>query len=59
MAKDADVNKRILRYLGYAAYENGNLQESQRALNEFISTVEPERIISQDYLFLGLTEPFL
>jgi tetratricopeptide (TPR) repeat protein len=56
MAKDADVNKRILRYLGYAAYENGDLQESQRALNEFISSVAPERIISQDYLFLGLTE---
>ncbi|HLT41094.1 MAG TPA: hypothetical protein VKZ95_00185 [Sphingobacteriaceae bacterium] len=56
MAKDADVNKRILRYLGYAAYENGDLQESQKALNEFIASVEEERIISQDYLFLGLTE---
>jgi tetratricopeptide (TPR) repeat protein len=56
MAKDADVNKRILRYLGYAAYENGDLQESQKALNEFIASVAPERIISQDYLFLGLTE---
>lgn len=56
MAKDAEVNKRILRYLGYAAYENGDLQESQNALNEFIASVEEERIISQDYLFLGLTE---
>lgn len=56
MAKDVDVNKRILRYLGYAAYENGDLLESQKALNEFINTVEPGRIISQDYLFLGLTE---
>lgn len=56
MAKDADMNKRILRYLGYAAYENGSLEESQSALKEFIATVEPERIISQDYLFLGMTE---
>ncbi len=56
MAKDAQMNKRILRYLGYAAYENGNLEESQRALKEFIAAVEPERVISQDYLFLGMTE---
>jgi tetratricopeptide (TPR) repeat protein len=56
MAKDAAVNKRILRYLGYAAYENGNLEESQNALKEFIASVAPERVISQDYLFLGMTE---
>lgn len=56
MAKDAAVNKRILRYLGYAAYENGNLQESQNALKEFIAAVAPERVIAQDYLFLGMTE---
>jgi tetratricopeptide (TPR) repeat protein len=56
MANDAGMNKRILRYLGYAAYENGNLEESQKALKEFIASVAPERVIAQDYLFLGMTE---
>lgn len=56
LAKDASANKRILRYLGYAAYENGNLAESKKALEDFIASVEPDRIISQDYLFLGLSD---
>lgn len=56
MAKDAAMNKRILRYLGYAAYENGSYSEAKQALIEFIQSVEPTRIISQDYLFLGMSE---
>lgn len=56
MAKDADMNKRILRYLGYAAYENGNFDESKKALDDFIANVEASRVISQDYLFLGMSE---
>lgn len=56
MAKDAAMNKRILRYLGYAAYENGSFAESRKALTDFIQGVEPERVISQDYLFLGMSE---
>jgi outer membrane protein assembly factor BamD (BamD/ComL family) len=31
------VNPRILRYLGYAAYENGNIDRAISSLNEFIS----------------------
>jgi outer membrane protein assembly factor BamD (BamD/ComL family) len=31
------VNPRILRYLGYAAYENGNIDGAISSLNEFIS----------------------
>jgi hypothetical protein len=37
---------RILRYLGYAAYENGNI--GANALTEFIS-VPSNKIIAQDY----------
>jgi len=46
-------NPRIYRYLGYAAYENGNYPASLQALKDFISKVEPSRIIPQDYLYLG------
>lgn len=48
------VNPRILRYLGYAAYENGNYEASIKALTDFIAKVEPKRIIARDYLYLGL-----
>jgi tetratricopeptide (TPR) repeat protein len=54
MRKIDEVNPRILRYLGYAAFENENYQESQQALNEFISKVDPNRLIARDFLFLGL-----
>ncbi|UUC46853.1 tetratricopeptide repeat protein [Flavobacterium cerinum] len=50
------VNPRILRYLGYSAYENGNYQESVKALNEFIAKAEAKKIIARDYLHLGLAK---
>lgn len=56
MAKVDKVNPRILRYLGYAAYENGNYPSSQKALTDFLSKVEEARIIPDDYYFLGLSE---
>ena len=56
MKKLDNVNPRILRYLGYAAYENGNFAESSKAITEFFSKVEPKRIIARDYLYLGLTK---
>ncbi|MCG2609891.1 tetratricopeptide repeat protein [Flavobacterium sp. SM15] len=56
MKKLNNVNPRIYRYLGYAAYENGNFAESSKALTEFFSKVEPKRIIARDYLYLGLTK---
>jgi cytochrome c-type biogenesis protein CcmH/NrfG len=46
------VNPRILRYLGYAAYENGNIDGAISSLNEFIS-VPSNKIIAQDYFYLG------
>ncbi|WP_286923317.1 tetratricopeptide repeat protein [Flavobacterium sp. UBA4197] len=50
------VNPRILRYLGYSAHENGNHQESVKALNEFIAKAEAKKIIARDYLYLGLAK---
>jgi len=56
MKKLDKVNPRILRYLGYASYENGNFAESSKAIAEFFAKVEPKRIIARDYLYLGLTK---
>ena len=53
MKKLDNVNPRILRYLGYSAYENGNNDEAIKALNEFISK-GTNKIISGDYFYLGL-----
>ncbi|MES2875195.1 MAG: tetratricopeptide repeat protein [Bacteroidota bacterium] len=53
MAKLEKANARVLRYLAYSAFENGNYTASSQALKEFMAKVEPGRIISQDYLYLG------
>lgn len=51
-----EVNPRILRYLSYSAYENGNYEASMKAMNEFMSKVEEDRLIARDYLYLGLAK---
>src|SRR5690554_2454549 len=56
MAKLDQANPRILRYLGYSAYENGNYQESKQAITDFMSKVEPERLIARDFMFLGMAD---
>ena len=53
MASQAQSNPRIYRYLGYSAFENGHFAESVKALQDFISKVEPERVIALDYFNLG------
>jgi predicted Zn-dependent protease len=51
--KDMDkVNPRILRYLGYSAYENGNVDVAIKSLEDFIGNPS-NKIISRDYLYLG------
>ncbi|WP_353088942.1 hypothetical protein [Flavobacterium sp.] len=54
MKKMDKVNPRILRYLGYAAYENGNTDEAINALTEFLG--KAIKIIGGDYYFLGLAQ---
>jgi len=53
MQKLDKVNPRILRYLGYAAYENKNYDESITALNDFVAKADPKRVSGRDYLFLA------
>lgn len=55
MKKLDKVNPRILRYLGYSAYENGNNEETIKAINEFLATpnIKP---IGRDYLYLGMAK---
>lgn len=53
MKKLDKVNPRILRYLGYAAYENGNTDAAITALNDF-TTKGANKLIARDYLYLGL-----
>ena len=52
MQKLDKVNPRILRYLGYSAYENGNSDVAISALTDFISN-GTNKLIARDYLILG------
>jgi cytochrome c-type biogenesis protein CcmH/NrfG len=50
-----NVNPRILRYLGYSAYENGNADAAVKAMESFIAN-PANKIIARDYLYLGLAK---
>ncbi len=50
-----NVNPRILRYLGYAAYENGHPDDAIKSLNEFINK-PGAKIIARDHMYLGLAK---
>jgi tetratricopeptide (TPR) repeat protein len=52
MKEIAGVNPRIRRYLGYAAFENGNNEAALQALKEYTSNPS-NKLIALDYLFLG------
>ncbi len=56
MQKIDNVNPRILRYLGYSAYENGNYEEAIEALTRFIAGVDSKRVVGSDYLYLAKSE---
>lgn len=49
------VNPRILRYLGYSAYENGNTDLAIQSLKDFISAPS-NKVIARDYIYLGLAK---
>lgn len=49
------VNPRIYRYLGYAAYKNGNVDVAIKSLESFINA-PGNKVIALDYLYLGLTK---
>jgi tetratricopeptide (TPR) repeat protein len=49
------VNPRIMRYLGYSAYENGNVDVAISSLDAFINN-PGNKIIARDYLYRGLAK---
>lgn len=49
------VNPRILRYLGYSAYENGNAQVAIQSLKDFMANPS-NKIIARDHMYLGLAK---
>lgn len=53
LGKSSKSNLRVYRYLGYAAYENGNYQAGLDAMNKFIKEAAAKRIIPLDYIYLG------
>lgn len=53
MAQMDKANKRILRYLAYSAYENGDYTSSIQAIKEFMAVVDAKRVIGRDYSYLG------
>lgn len=49
-----NVNPRILRYLGYSAYFNNNVDVAIKALQDYTSNAS-NNVMSLDYLYLGLS----
>ncbi len=56
LAQLEDVNPKVLRYLGYSAYENKEFQESKDALDKLFTRMDADRVIPRDYLHLGLAD---
>ncbi|MCD0475218.1 tetratricopeptide repeat protein [Flavobacterium sp. EDS] len=55
MIKLDKVNPRIFRYLGYAAYENGNVDVAIKSLEDYVKNPS-NKIIAKDYLYLGFAK---
>ncbi|MFV5691189.1 hypothetical protein ACM55K_04095 [Flavobacterium sp. LT1R49] len=49
------VNPRILRYLGFAAYENGNADVAIQSLESFIGN-PANKVLAVDYQYLGFAK---
>jgi hypothetical protein len=48
------INPRILRYLGYSAYYNDNVDVAIKSLEDY-TAISTNNVISLDYLYLGLS----
>jgi cytochrome c-type biogenesis protein CcmH/NrfG len=55
MIAEDKVNPRIYRYLGYAAYENGNVDVAIKSIEDYIKVPE-NKVIGRDYYYLGLSK---
>jgi Flp pilus assembly protein TadD len=56
LSKAANSNLRVYRYLGYAAYENKDYANGLAAMNTWMTKAGSNRILPQDYLYLGRLE---
>lgn len=55
MIAEDKVNPRIYRYLGYSAYENGNIDVALKSLEDY-TKVPSNKVIAKDYLYLGFAK---
>ncbi|TDO94282.1 tetratricopeptide repeat protein [Flavobacterium sp. 245] len=55
MIAEDKVNPRIYRYLGYSAYENGNIDVALKSLEDYVK-VPTNKVIAKDYLTLGFAK---
>ncbi|MFD1256270.1 tetratricopeptide repeat protein [Mucilaginibacter terrae] len=53
IAQSPNANLRAYRYIGYAAFENGDAATANTAMNTWMSKADPKRIIPYDYYYLG------
>jgi tetratricopeptide (TPR) repeat protein len=53
MLKIAGTDARVLRYQGFAAYQNKDYSTAEQALDQWISKADPKRLVPEDYLFRG------
>jgi cytochrome c-type biogenesis protein CcmH/NrfG len=49
------VNPRILRYLGYSAYENGNVDVALKSLQDYVSNPK-NKVIARDCMYMGFAK---
>jgi Tfp pilus assembly protein PilF len=49
------VNPRIYRYLGYSAFENGNVDLALKSIETFVSN-PINKVIAKDYIYLGIAK---
>lgn len=51
-----DINPKVLRYLGHSSYHKNQYARAADALMKMMERMDPERILSRDYLYLGLAK---
>jgi predicted Zn-dependent protease len=59
LVKVENINPKIFRFLGYSLYAKQDYKGSIDALKQMFEKMDPELVISRDYLHLGLSQVFL
>jgi len=53
MSKIPGANEKVLRYQGFAAFQNKDYPTAEKALDQWITKADPTRVIAEDYLYRG------